>query len=1546
MSHDLSPISQQTEPLTQPSQSTLAAAPPSPPTATFIDILPVPGTADPNRLASTAMASTLSRRRGYDDHQDATSALPLPPTSKMDQEAPLLLKSTLTLLKSREPWPSQRRRWRTLTALAVFSMVFMAAMLRAFFVGQSEPRGCDMFYMYPKYLRMAGLTTQHSRLARKYALYLYREGGVDHMYREPFRTPVLFIPGHAGSYKQVRSIAATTTRQFDQMQMSFPLQAHEQGNIGFDFFTIDLNEEFTALHGYSLHEQAEFVNDVVRYILSLYPINRPKYRNLLALQPGEPAMWALPQSVLIIGHSMGGVVARTALMLPNYQPRSINTILTLSSPHLSPAATLESYVDQLYRATNEFWIQQFNTPANASLLADVSLVSIAGGNWDAMVGSDLAFVDTSVPASHGFTVFTTQIPHVWLSMDHQSILWCKQMVQVLGETLLSVADARRPEQTKALPERLYAFRRTLVSNLDAIQAEVSWAPDTTASEPASVRSSSSSRPLIPTSWHQFLRTPFRHISRRSRVSLSHWNQPNIRLVNTDLTPTHLTAPNEDMGTVYLLTTRPDGRDQVLTGQWEFMSGRDMRPSLLDVGVCQFATDLGNDLAYSGPIGDRWEQVEPQLQNCYSLAELATILPAFDHPQPLVPLRQSFSFLAIPSTVLAQFDVVAVFCSPPFGPSHPWKHHDFVFGQFVARSLAPTADVAALPSIAQSKPDIANTASSYTDSTSAKAAPVLTDARTAIPISLYRSLLGLLFSPISHYVLLGSTVRTTVQLLVPNNPVFAYWVTLQTHPKTGVPNSSPDAAQTPLLVHQTDFTHSEGRFWFNASRLHVDFHRRGPYIPATQLIPRTLHPTAGASHIPLGSFTGRSEATGHGSTAQPLPSAAPANPHQWPGLTLTMFADPDAFDGVTITVTLDWWGSMGRIFKRYDMLIVSLPMLYVLIAWMYQWNHWNRHGVFPAWDHTLRILACSYFGAVLVGLTGLVVIQAVAVQLITATYGPCWHSSVAVSSATLAYGDLCPAAPSSWQSYMGFAVLSNLFLGHRGEGTWLVTLVLGVCALGLLVVIWSLLAGFLWTLAWIVVAVRYTGLGSRWLGRLASVPVVGWLVLRGSKLLRRVHKGRASLTHDRWLSPSLEVLARYLPTLNEAHDHYALGADRQYTLLPAKVNRLLSRYRRVMTGLVLLVFVATFMPYQFAYCTIWTIHFVACVKTRVALGLAEQLPILAHWVCGRQGKRRNSNESLSHVDVGQSYSGTKCTDGIPAVDSLRSNRPATGKETVSDASDSSGCAEETIPWPQAGVDPGTERSAITALLSRQYQYQLTVLLFLFLLLPFNMPEIVVWMRNISVSWTEDAASDHNIVWIAPFLLLTKYAVVQMPPRFVARLLPSHAATTVYSSTTATMASGDEVLSSSTLASSRTASREVINMGTGPNLPAQSSSTESLPTMAGTTPTSSGSPSLLTVKDDERLTLGRKGLDIDYKPDACIMRPDFAIWAARATNGVFVGYMTLVVLWGVQQVYLLYTWGTLFALWWVGVYAYQAFSDRSGMGMPKGSVIGHRESVKHG
>jgi len=43
----------------------------------------------------------------------------------------------------------------------------------------------------------------------------------------------------------------------------------------------------------------------------------------------------LPTSVILVGHSMGGFVARAAVVHPGLRKGSVETVLTLSSPHRS-----------------------------------------------------------------------------------------------------------------------------------------------------------------------------------------------------------------------------------------------------------------------------------------------------------------------------------------------------------------------------------------------------------------------------------------------------------------------------------------------------------------------------------------------------------------------------------------------------------------------------------------------------------------------------------------------------------------------------------------------------------------------------------------------------------------------------------------------------------------------------------------------------------------------------------------------------------------------------------------------------------------------------------------------------------------------------------------------------------------------------------------------------------------------------------------------------------------------------------------------------------
>ncbi|KAI4603171.1 GPI inositol deacylase [Pestalotiopsis sp. 9143b] len=367
------------------------------------------------------------------------------------------------------PWV--RSPWRmTLVSFltAVLGISLLVAILNSSWTRQLDPKGCRMSYMSPNYIHLSDFDTEHTRFASKYSLYLYREGAVS-ADTTVTGIPVLFIPGNAGSYKQVRPIAAEAARYFHDVLQHDPTAA-EAGLQNLDFFTVDFNEDFTAFHGQTILDQAEYLNEVIRYILSLYL--DPKMSR--GRNPDLPD----PASVMVLGHSMGGIVARTMLIMPNYQTNSINTIITMSAPHARPPVSFDSQIVSIYDDINNFWRQAYSQKwANNNPLWHVTLVSIAGGGLDTVVPSDYASVESIVPETHGFTVFTTSVPNVWTSMDHAAILWCDQFRKVITRMLYDVVDTGRASQTKPRAERMRLFKKWLLTGMEDIAERTISQPD-------------------------------------------------------------------------------------------------------------------------------------------------------------------------------------------------------------------------------------------------------------------------------------------------------------------------------------------------------------------------------------------------------------------------------------------------------------------------------------------------------------------------------------------------------------------------------------------------------------------------------------------------------------------------------------------------------------------------------------------------------------------------------------------------------------------------------------------------------------------------------------------------------------------------------------------------------------------------------------------------------------------------------------------------------------------------------------------------------------
>ncbi|QSL66694.1 hypothetical protein MERGE_001078 [Pneumocystis wakefieldiae] len=332
-----------------------------------------------------------------------------------------------------------------------FSIVMLIMMSYSFIYLQKDHSTCIIPAMYPSYIRLSEFDKKYTKYGRKYGLYLYKERKTSYI-QEFEGIPVLFIPGNAGSYKQVRSLASEAAYQFSLFKLNPSLAKYRSKNL--DFFSVDFNNDYTAFHGQTLLDQVEYSNEAIKYILSLYKEARRKRNNTRGYTP---------KSVIVIGHSMGGIVIRAMVMMPNYLSGSINTIITLSTPHLLPPILSDRKMKSIYDSVNKFWLQSYFNKNESNPLSAVSLISITGGNLDTMVSSDYCDVSSLVPKSHGFTVFSSSIPMVWTGMDHQAILWCDQLRKVIVKSLFEIIDFKSINQTKPLSSRIDIFKKYYLS---------------------------------------------------------------------------------------------------------------------------------------------------------------------------------------------------------------------------------------------------------------------------------------------------------------------------------------------------------------------------------------------------------------------------------------------------------------------------------------------------------------------------------------------------------------------------------------------------------------------------------------------------------------------------------------------------------------------------------------------------------------------------------------------------------------------------------------------------------------------------------------------------------------------------------------------------------------------------------------------------------------------------------------------------------------------------------------------------------------------------
>ncbi|KAI6223729.1 GPI inositol-deacylase [Aphelenchoides fujianensis] len=275
---------------------------------------------------------------------------------------------------------------------------FLAVLVGAFFwvrhafrqsLGQND---CDMTYMW----RQIAYMDVGFRPNGRYSLFLYGEGNYARNFLHTKKVdglPVIFVPGNAGSGKQVRSLASVLQNKTESRATPFH----------FDLFAVDFNEEFSALHSSYLLNHTRFLHAAIEHVWRLY---------------AKP-----PAGIVLFGHSVGGLVSR--LVLENAEiERKISLVFSIAAPFKEPPYPVDKRMLEIWRRAH-------------ALNSTVPVVSVDGGLRDELIAPEWTRAPFALHSS------TAEVDDVWVETDHRSIVWCNQFVRQNTRFLFDYARSVR-----------------------------------------------------------------------------------------------------------------------------------------------------------------------------------------------------------------------------------------------------------------------------------------------------------------------------------------------------------------------------------------------------------------------------------------------------------------------------------------------------------------------------------------------------------------------------------------------------------------------------------------------------------------------------------------------------------------------------------------------------------------------------------------------------------------------------------------------------------------------------------------------------------------------------------------------------------------------------------------------------------------------------------------------------------------------------------------------------------------------------------------------
>ena len=321
--------------------------------------------------------------------------------------------------------PSLMSKFRPCTLLFVF-LLLLATLLAPgiFLLNRLSHSTCSMTYSAPLYHEHFG-----SEFPDNYKLYQYVDRRLPDLDQiSCIADPVLFVPGHWGTHEQGRSLGSVglgfgglhdKPKKWDIYKAFKPAGGADQvERTFFSTYILDFNEEGTAFHSTFVKKQAIFFSESVDHILSTTKLCSTNQA---------------PKSVTVIGHSMGGIVARYAIATSDDLVEKVRTVITLATPHVTSPANFDDGMSDVYDLING---------ANNSGDEDVAVLSISAGRRDELVAAEIVDTSKAFKSNPGKlqSSRTVHLDDVSQSRnvgernygvggcDHKAIVWCKELL--------------------------------------------------------------------------------------------------------------------------------------------------------------------------------------------------------------------------------------------------------------------------------------------------------------------------------------------------------------------------------------------------------------------------------------------------------------------------------------------------------------------------------------------------------------------------------------------------------------------------------------------------------------------------------------------------------------------------------------------------------------------------------------------------------------------------------------------------------------------------------------------------------------------------------------------------------------------------------------------------------------------------------------------------------------------------------------------------------------------------------------------------------------